>query len=97
MDLQSSYWQIPIAKEDIEKTAFCMHYEYFEWLVLSFDLTNASTSLMGRMNKLFWDLLDKYVVVSIDDILIYNKIFEEHEQHRGEVMCWLRDSFIYCK
>lgn len=97
LDLRSGYWQVPIAKEDIEKTAFRTRYGHFEWLVLPFGLTNAPASFMGHMNRLFRDLLDKYVVVFIDDILIYSKTPEEHDQHLREVLCRLRDSHFYCK
>jgi hypothetical protein len=86
-----------IAKEDIEMTTFCTCYGHFEWLVLPFGLTNAPASFMGHMNRLLRDLLDKYVVIFIDDILIYSKTPEEHDQHLREVLRRLRDNHFYCK
>lgn len=64
-----------------KKKTFFMHHGYFEWLILFFGFTNAPTFYMGHINRLFWDLLNKYVIVSINDILIYNKILKEYHQH----------------
>lgn len=61
--------------------AFHIRYEYFEWLILFFGLTNALASFMGHINNLFWNLLDNYVVVFINDILVYNKILEDLKQY----------------
>jgi hypothetical protein len=73
IDLRSGYHQIKICAEDIPKTAFSMRYGIYEYLVLSFVLTNASTHFMYLMNSLFMLELDKFVVVFIDDILVYLK------------------------
>ena len=81
IDLRSGYHQMKIRPEDIPKTAFVTRYGQYEFTVVSFGLTNASAYFMNMMNKVFMDELDKFVVVFIDDILIYSSTTEEHEQH----------------
>ena len=90
LDLKSGYWQIPIVKNDIPKTAFRTRYGHFEWKVLPFGLTNAPAIFMDQMHRIFSDLLDKNVIVFLDDILIYSKTPEEHAAHLREVLCRLR-------
>jgi hypothetical protein len=79
--LHSGYHQIKIHDEDIPKTAFSTRYELYEYLVMSFGLTNALAHFMYLMNSVFMAELDKFVVVFIDDILVYSKITEDHEEH----------------
>jgi hypothetical protein len=79
IDLRSSYHQIKIRAEDIPKMAFTTKYGLFEYLVMSFGLTNASAHFMYLMNTIFMLELDKFVVVFIDDILVYSKSTEDHE------------------
>nr|ABA98209.1 retrotransposon protein, putative, Ty3-gypsy subclass [Oryza sativa Japonica Group] len=81
IDLRSGYHQLRIREEDIAKTAFTTRYRLFECTVMSFRLTNAPAFFMNLMNKVFMEFLDKFVVVFIDDILIYSKSKEEHQQH----------------
>jgi hypothetical protein len=81
IDLRSGYHQIKIRAEDIPKTAFTTRYGLFEYLVMSFGLTNASAHFMYLMNYVFMPELDKFVMVFIDDILIYSRSMEEHEEH----------------
>ena len=79
--LRSSYHQLRIHPEDISKTAFTYKYGLYEYTVMSFGLTNAPAFFMHLMNKVFMDYLDTFVVIFIDDILIYSKSEAEHEVH----------------
>ena len=73
IDLLSGYHQLKIREQDIPKTAFTMRYGLYEYTVMSFGLTNAPTYFMSMMNKVFMEYLDKFVVVFIDDIMVYSK------------------------
>jgi hypothetical protein len=81
IDLRSGYHQIKIHSEDIPKATFTMRYMLYEYLVMSFGLTNALTHFMYLMNSVFILKLDKFVMAFIDDILVYSKSMEEHEEH----------------
>jgi hypothetical protein len=81
IDLRSGYHQIKICAEDIPKTTFTTRYGLFEYLVMSFGLTNAPAHFMYLMNSVFMSELDKFVMVFIDAILIYSRSMEEHEEH----------------
>jgi hypothetical protein len=81
IDLRSSYHQINIRAEDTPKTVFTMRYGLYEYLIISFGLMNASAHFMYLMNSVFIPELDQFVVVFIDDILVYSKSMEEHEEH----------------
>jgi len=81
IDQRSSYYQLKIRLSDIPKTAFVTRYGQYEFTVMPFGLTNAPAYFMNLMNKVFMEELDKFVVVFIDDILIYSRSAEEHEQH----------------
>jgi hypothetical protein len=82
---------------DIPKTAFTTRYGLYEYTVMSFGLTNAPAYFMYLMNKVFLEYLDKFVVVFIDDILIYSKTEEEHEEHLRLVLQKLREHQLYVK
>ncbi|WVZ57819.1 hypothetical protein U9M48_008158 [Paspalum notatum var. saurae] len=97
IDLRSGYYQIKIRKEDIPKTAFSTRYGLYEYLVMSFGLTNAPAFFMYMMNSVFMNELDKFVVVFIDDILIYSKNEKEHEEHLRIVLARLREHKLYAK
>jgi hypothetical protein len=81
VNLRSGYHQIKIRPEDIPKTAFSTRYGLYEYLVVSFGLTNAPVHFMYQMNSVFMPELDKFVMIFIDDILIYSKSEEEHARH----------------
>ncbi|WVZ89563.1 hypothetical protein U9M48_035947 [Paspalum notatum var. saurae] len=97
IDLRSGYHQMKIRPSDIPKTAFITAFGLYEYTVMSFGLTNASAYFMNLMNKVFMEYLDKFVVVFIDDILIYSKTEEEHEEHLRLVLQKLRDHKLYAK
>jgi hypothetical protein len=97
VDLRSSYHQIKIRLEDVPKTAFSTRYGLYEYLVMSFGLTNAPLHFMYLMNSVFMSELDKFVVVFIDDILIYSKSEEERAQHLRVILQRLRDHQLYAK
>jgi hypothetical protein len=97
IDLRSGYHHMKIISEDIPKIAFVTGYRQYEFIVMSFGLTNASAYFMNMMNKVFMDELEKLIVVFIDDILVYSSIAEEHEQHLRVVLEKLRQNQLYAK
>src|SRR6187551_691185 len=97
IDLRSGYHQMRIRPSDIPKTAFTTRYGLYEFLVMSFGLTNAPAYFMYLMNSVFMDYLDKFVVVFIDDIMVFSKNEEEHEEHLRLVLQRLREHQLYAK
>ncbi|WVZ53893.1 hypothetical protein U9M48_004780, partial [Paspalum notatum var. saurae] len=97
IDLRSGYHQLKIRPSDIPKTAFTTKYGLYEYIVMSFGLTNAPAYFMQLMNSVFMDYLDKFVVVFIDDILIYSMTETEHEEHLRLVLQRLREHKLYAK
>jgi hypothetical protein len=97
IDLRSGYHRIRLRPEDIPKTAFTTLYGLFEYLVMSFGLTNAPAHFTYLMNSVFMPDLDKFVVVFIYDILIYSKNEEEHAKHLWIVLTCLREHQLYAK
>jgi hypothetical protein len=91
IDLRMGYHQIKIHEEDIPKTAFFTRYGLYEYLVMSFGLSNAPIHFMCLMNSIFMAELDKIVVIFIDDILVYSKNKKEHEGHLRIVLQRLCD------
>ncbi|WVZ52824.1 hypothetical protein U9M48_003844 [Paspalum notatum var. saurae] len=96
-DQLQGYHQMKIRPSDIPKTAFITRFGLYEYTVMSFGLTNAPAYFMDLMNKVFMEYLDKFVVVFIDDILIYSKMEEEHEEHFRLVLQKLREHKLYAK
>ncbi|KAJ3673166.1 hypothetical protein LUZ60_006540 [Juncus effusus] len=97
IDLRTGYHQLRIKPEDIPKTAFRTRYGHYEFLVMSFGLTNAPAAFMDLMNRVFKSYLDSFVVVFIDDILIYSKSEAEHEKHLRIVLQTLLNHKLYVK
>jgi hypothetical protein len=97
IDLRSGYHQLRIRPTDIPKTTFITKYGLYEFMVMSFGLMNAPAYFMYLMNSVFMDYLDKFVVVFIDDILVYSQNEQEHEEHLRKVLQRLRDCQLYAK
>jgi hypothetical protein len=97
IDLCSGYHQIKIRPSEFPKTTFSTRYGLYEFLVMSFGLTNAPAYFMYLVNSMFMTELDKFVVVFIDDILIYSKSEKEHAKHLRVVLRCLRDHKLYAK
>ena len=97
IDLRSGYHQLRIRDRDIPKTAFRSRYGHYEFIVMSFGLTNAPAVFMDLMNRVFKDFLDTFVIVFIDDILVYSKTEAEHEEHLHKVLETLRVNKLYAK
>jgi hypothetical protein len=91
VDLHSGYHQIKICPKDVPKTGFSTRYGLYEYFVMSFGLTNVSAHFMYLMNSVLMSELDKFVVIFIDNILIYSKSEEEHVRHLRVILQRLRD------
>ncbi|KAF5756737.1 putative nucleotidyltransferase, Ribonuclease H [Helianthus annuus] len=97
IDLRFGYHQLRIQEESIPKTAFRTRYGHYEFLVMPFGLTNAPAVFMDLMNRVCKPYLDKFVIVFIDDILIYSKTKAEHEQHLRAILELLKKEQLYAK
>ena len=97
IDLHSGYHQLRVREADVHKTTFRTRYGHYEFLVMPFGLTNASTAIMDLMNRVFQPYLDRFVVVFIDDILVYSRIEDEHDEHLQVVLQILREKQLYAK
>ena len=95
--LRTGYHQLRVREADIPKIEFWKRYGHFEIIVMPFRLTNVPTTFMDLMHSVFQPYLDQFVVVFVDDILIYSKSEEEHEDHLGVVLQTLRDHQLYTK
>ena len=97
IDLRLGYHQLRIRESDIPKTAFKTRYGHYEFLVMSLGLTNAPAAFKDLMNRVFHPYLDRFVIVFIDDILVYSRSELEHEIHLGLVLQTLRRHQLYAK
>ena len=97
IDLRSSYHQVRVKEEDIPKIDFRTRYGHYEFLVMSFKLTNVAAVFMDTMNRVFHEYFDQFTVVFLDDILIYSKTLEEHEEHLWKALERLQREKLYAK
>jgi hypothetical protein len=97
VDLRLGYHQVRVKEKDIPKTTFRTHYRHYKFLVMSFGLTKAPVVFMDTMNKVFHDYLDQFTVVFIDNILIYSRTSEKHEEHLQKALERLRREKLYAK
>ena len=97
IDLRSGYHQLRVRENDVSKTAFRTRYGHYEFLVMPFGLTNAPSVFMDLMNRVFSPYLDKFVIVIIDDILVYSGSPKEHAEHLRTVLQILRERQLYTK
>jgi hypothetical protein len=97
IDLRSGYYQLKIQSEDVLKTALVTRYGQYEFTVMPFGLTNVPAYFMNLMNKVFMEELDRFVIVFIDNILVYSRSVEEHGQHLKVVLEKLRAHQLYVK
>jgi hypothetical protein len=97
IDLRSGYHQVRIKDEDISKTAFRTRYGHYEFTVVPFGLSNVPIVFMCLINGVFKDYLDEFIIIFLNDILVYSKSEEEHEQHLRMVLQILREHQLYAK
>ena len=97
IDLRSGYWQIPVRPGDVQKTTFKTWWGLFEYLVMPFGLTNAPVQFMNMMSELLWDYLDRFVLIFLDDILVYFANVKEHVEHPEKVLQVLWKHRLFAK
>jgi len=97
VDLRSGYYQIQVIEGDEEKTAYRTRYGSYEFLVMPFGFINAPSTFCTLMNDIFQEWFDDFIVVYIDDILIYSDSMEEHVEHLRKVFQKLKENKLYAK
>ena len=97
IDLRSKYYQLRVKEVDVPKIAFRTHYGHCDFLVMPFGLTNAPAAFMDLMNRVFYPYLDQFVVIFIDDIMVYSKDAQEHEHYLRIVLQILRKNQLFAK
>jgi hypothetical protein len=97
IDIRSGYHQVRIKEEYIRKIAFRTRYGHYEFTVVPFGLSNAPVVFICLMNGIFREYLDQFVIIFLDDIIIYSKSEEEHEKHLRMVLQVLREHQLYAK
>lgn len=97
IDMRSGYHQRRVIEQDIPKTTFLIRYDHFGFVVMSFELTNALVVFMNLINKVFHDYLDKFIVVFINDNLMYSRSCEEHKLHLRLTLQRLKEKQLYAK
>ena len=95
IDLRSGYHQLKIKESDVPKTTFRTRYSHYEFLVMPFGLTNIPAVFMDLMNRVFHLYLDQFVIVFVDEILVYSRNVEKHAHHLRTVLQTLRDRELY--
>ena len=95
--MRSGYWQLRVGETSISKTSFRTRYGHYKYIVMPFGLTNAPAAFMSLMNKIFQQYLDQFIIVFIDDILVYSKNREEHKLHLRLALQILREKQLYAK
>ena len=96
-DLRLGYHQMRVRYDDVQKTTFRTRYGHYEFVVMPFGLTNVPAAFMDLMNRVFRPMLDQSIIVFIDDILVYSKTQEQHEEHLREVLETLRREILFSK
>ena len=97
IDLRSGYHQLRIKSSDVPKSPFRTRYSHYEFVVMPFELMNTPATFMDLINKVFQDFLDKFVIMFIDDILIYSRTYEEHQEYLWKVLQTLKEHQLYAK
>ena len=96
-DLKLGYWKVAIHAGDIEKTAFKMRWELYEYVVMPCSITNAPAHFMGMMNDLLGEYLDRFVLIFLDDILVYSCNLKEHDEHLRKVLGKRQEHQLFAK
>ena len=97
IDLKSGYWQVPMRPDDIPKTAFKTHWGLYEFLVVPFGVSNAPAQFMNLMNDVLAEYLDDFVVVFLDNILVFSRTVKEHAKHLAMVLAKLQKHHLFAK